>query len=236
MLKKSLEPLPTPSPRGRKAIKVDPRIILDAALKVFAEQGVAGANLRAIARGAGCDPALIYYHFGSKEGIFEALLDELFGELQRELAKVVGETTGQPTQERMRQVMDLIVRQLRTRGRGLQGIARGEVVAGAEGTRISIAKRLRPILDLLRQVFAEGMAKGEVRADLPLPILPFFFLRPLVEILELIPVMSAHLSDFPPEEALAMALTAWFDLFWNGASPSQERGDRLLPAVAKSPL
>ncbi len=212
------QPAPAPRARGRKAVKVEPRAILEAALQVFAEQGVSGASLRAIAKGAGCDPALIYYHFGSKEGIFEALLDELFQGFHQDLADLVQATAGEPTRERLRQVMDHLVGHLQARGRGLQGVVRGEVVRGAEGVRASLARRLRPILDLLRQIFAEGMARGEVRTDLPLPLLPFFFMRPLIEILELIPAMSVHVACLPPEEALPMALKAWFDLFWRGVS------------------
>ena len=44
--------------------------ILDAARRQFAEQGYEGATMRAIARDAGVDPALVSYYFGSKSGLF----------------------------------------------------------------------------------------------------------------------------------------------------------------------
>jgi AcrR family transcriptional regulator len=44
--------------------------ILDAARRQFAEQGYEGATMRAIARAAGVDPALVSYYFGSKSGLF----------------------------------------------------------------------------------------------------------------------------------------------------------------------
>jgi AcrR family transcriptional regulator len=44
--------------------------ILDAARAQFAEQGYDGATMRAIAREAGVDPALVSYYFGSKSGLF----------------------------------------------------------------------------------------------------------------------------------------------------------------------
>src|SRR5918994_6044078 len=44
--------------------------ILDAARRHFAEQGYEGAAMRAIARDAGVDPALVSYYFGSKSGLF----------------------------------------------------------------------------------------------------------------------------------------------------------------------
>lgn len=44
--------------------------ILAAARSLFAEKGYDGASLRAIARAAGVDPALVHHFFGNKEGVF----------------------------------------------------------------------------------------------------------------------------------------------------------------------
>lgn len=50
-----------------------PDLILDAAEAVFADSGFDGATTRAIAEAAGVNPALIHYHFKSKEQLFEAV-------------------------------------------------------------------------------------------------------------------------------------------------------------------
>ncbi|QFG23753.1 TetR family transcriptional regulator [Actinomadura sp. WMMB 499] len=44
--------------------------ILGAARELFAEKGYDGASLRAIARAADVDPALVHHFFGNKEGVF----------------------------------------------------------------------------------------------------------------------------------------------------------------------
>ncbi|MEO3825367.1 TetR family transcriptional regulator [Actinomadura sp. B10D3] len=44
--------------------------ILAEARGLFAEKGYDGASLRAIARAAGVDPALVHHFFGNKEGVF----------------------------------------------------------------------------------------------------------------------------------------------------------------------
>ncbi len=44
--------------------------ILASARVLFAEKGYDGASLRAIARAAGVDPALVHHFFGNKEGVF----------------------------------------------------------------------------------------------------------------------------------------------------------------------
>ena len=71
--------------------------ILAAARVAFAEQGFDAASLRGIARAAGVDPALVHHFFGSKDGLFEAVLndvvrpDEVFSEVLLSGTPGVGE-------------------------------------------------------------------------------------------------------------------------------------------------
>ena len=61
--------------RRRQAVSVHKReLILDAARQVFAEEGLEGASLRAIADRAGYTPAALYFHFESKEAIYAEVL------------------------------------------------------------------------------------------------------------------------------------------------------------------
>jgi AcrR family transcriptional regulator len=46
--------------------------ILHEARASFAEHGYAGTTVRAVARAAGVDPALVYHYYGSKEGLLDA--------------------------------------------------------------------------------------------------------------------------------------------------------------------
>jgi AcrR family transcriptional regulator len=57
--------------RGRRPGGTDTRTaLLDAARRVFAEQGYDGATVRSIATRAGVDAAMVNHWFGSKEGLF----------------------------------------------------------------------------------------------------------------------------------------------------------------------
>jgi TetR/AcrR family transcriptional regulator, regulator of cefoperazone and chloramphenicol sensitivity len=47
--------------------------IRDAAMKLFAAEGVAASSLRAVARAAGVSPGLVVHHFGSKQGLIRAV-------------------------------------------------------------------------------------------------------------------------------------------------------------------
>jgi AcrR family transcriptional regulator len=48
--------------------------LVEAALLAFADKGFDGVGVREIAQNAGANPALIAYHFGNKEGLYEATL------------------------------------------------------------------------------------------------------------------------------------------------------------------
>ncbi len=50
-------------------------LILDVAEQLFSTQGFAATSLRAIIKEAGVNTASVHYHFGSREGLIEAVLD-----------------------------------------------------------------------------------------------------------------------------------------------------------------
>ncbi|MDI2028295.1 TetR family transcriptional regulator [Saccharopolyspora sp. TS4A08] len=62
-----------PKRRGRRPQGADTKeALLTSAREVFAEQGYDAATVRAIAGGAGVDPAMVNHWFGGKEGLFTA--------------------------------------------------------------------------------------------------------------------------------------------------------------------
>lgn len=61
---------PPPGPRDERGV-LSGRI-LAAAREEFAQNGWAGTTMRAVARGADVDPALVYHYFGSKEALLDA--------------------------------------------------------------------------------------------------------------------------------------------------------------------
>src|ERR1019366_4643574 len=74
--------------------------ILDAAENAIAELGFAGASLRHIVLEAQVNLATVYYYFGSKRGLMEAVLKRHFGPLRQEhlalLSEFEAEAGGRP--------------------------------------------------------------------------------------------------------------------------------------------
>ena len=62
--------------------------ILQAALAEFAQEGLAGARVDAIAEAAGVNKALLYYYFGDKETLYGAILDGFFQQLRDRIMAV----------------------------------------------------------------------------------------------------------------------------------------------------
>jgi AcrR family transcriptional regulator len=71
MLKKKRDPMPRDAGQTRKRI-------LDAATVEFARKGLGGARVDAIATRAKSNKRMIYHYFGSKEGLFTAVLENAY--------------------------------------------------------------------------------------------------------------------------------------------------------------
>ena len=61
-----------PSARTRRRAR-----ILEAAVREFSENGLAGARTERIAEAAGVNKALLYYYFQSKEALYAAALESV---------------------------------------------------------------------------------------------------------------------------------------------------------------
>lgn len=61
----------------RPAAKTTEEKVLGAALREFAQRGFDGARVDSIAKRAKVNKAMIYYHFKSKEALYEAILNEI---------------------------------------------------------------------------------------------------------------------------------------------------------------
>ena len=86
-----------------------PSAIMDSAEILMAEHGINGVSLREILRDAEANPAALNYHFGSKDGLIQAILDR-HGHATRvrrlELLRALENADTQPT---IAELIDVIV-------------------------------------------------------------------------------------------------------------------------------
>ena len=201
--------------RGPKSHRVEPDQLLDAAQVVFAQEGLRAASLRAIARQAGCDPALIYYHFESKEAMFAALLDRRFPPVIEALTRLADASDLRPTVLRLWDVLGIYHRHL-GHDPGIRSLVRGEIVRGTEGIQQLIEARMAVAAGQVRTLLEQGLARGEVRSDLPPMLATFFLVKLHLEILDVLPMVAPRILGMDPEAAVALGERAWLEMFWRG--------------------
>jgi TetR/AcrR family transcriptional regulator, fatty acid metabolism regulator protein len=139
------------------------RAIIDAAAKVFVEKGYASASISQIAAVAGVSDGLIYRYFDDKRALLDIVLSEYFAKIVAKLERAAASEA--PFAEKVR---SLISQHLRSFLEDLD-FCRFFVsdVRSANNYRDSPVKKLnRAYTRIFIKVLAEGIAGGEMKADL----------------------------------------------------------------------
>ncbi len=191
------------------------RKILEAAREEFVRFGLAGARVERIARRAKVNKAMIYYHFKSKENLYQQILEHHLSFLKRFYEEYVT-PTGDPEEifrhlarfyasmyPRIKEIMPMLLRELAEGG----SIARKAFLSfGKHGP----AARIKEVLD-------EGVRKGQFRdSDFRHTILSFVGMNMFFILMS--PVAKV-LLDIKDEDELAFVeqrAEAVADLFLNG--------------------
>jgi TetR/AcrR family transcriptional regulator len=185
--------------------------ILNAALREFARQGIAGARTDAIARTARVNKALLYYYFKDKETLYGAALDYAFGQLGEHMLTVLNRDLP-PKQKILAYVgeyFDFVASHGFNRNLGQMEMMRSG--NGSPHLRRIARRYFKPLYARITEVVREGIAAGEFRPIDPLQFMPsmvalvvFYFISA--------PVMKS-VTGFDPlsAERLAQRRTAVLD-------------------------
>ncbi len=96
---------PDSAPRRKHDAEQTRQNILDVATEEFSTAGLAGARVDAIAARTRTTKRMIYYYFGSKEELYQAVLDKVYGGIRDiEMAMQLGD---QPPQQAMESIVGL---------------------------------------------------------------------------------------------------------------------------------
>jgi TetR/AcrR family transcriptional regulator len=139
--------------------------ILARATTEFAARGYSGARVDAIAHRCGLAKNMLYHYFGSKEGLFIAVLERTYETLrarQRDFA-----VRGSDPAEAMRQLVAHTFSALAEHGEAIALLNDENLHKGRHAKR---SKRIRalydPLVDTIREVLRRGADQGIFRRDI----------------------------------------------------------------------
>ena len=144
--------------------------VLAAALREFAQHGLHGARVDQIAQGAGVNKQALYYHYGSKEGLFRATLASVYDnsapiyrhwtvpDLPPETAMRWLITTLFEHFRRLEDGTSLITHENRYHGKHLTPKLRKQI-------RTAVTPIIRAIADVLHRGQREGVFSRSVKAN-----------------------------------------------------------------------
>src|SRR5208283_2417981 len=208
--------------------------ILKAALAEFAQQGLAGARVDAIAASAGVNKALLYYYFHDKESLYGAVLDRFFIRLTERVMSELDSDA--PLGERILRYtcahFDCVAESPH-----YARLFQGEVMSAGRGgsphlTRIA-ELYIRPIALRLSELLRQGTASGEFREVDPFQFAPsiaainvhYFVIAPLARLL-------FDRDPYAPE-AICQRRAAVLDFVAAALFTDREAGVKLAAEIAR---
>ncbi|MGH2972875.1 MAG: TetR/AcrR family transcriptional regulator [Gaiellaceae bacterium] len=137
------------------------RVILDAAVRVFARKGFHASRVGDIAEEAGVAHGLLYHYFSSKDEVLETIFNEHWKALLERIHAV--EASGEPPVEQLRGIVQAMFHGWRHEPDVVRVVIR-EIARSAEiGQRVG--ELVKPI-GAIRRIFERGQAGGDFRRDL----------------------------------------------------------------------
>jgi TetR/AcrR family transcriptional regulator, fatty acid metabolism regulator protein len=154
------------------------RVLLAAAVRVFARRGFHAARVGDIAEEAGVAHGLLYHYFSSKEEVLETIFRETWADLLAAVRDV--EESGEPAQEQLRQVAAILVRSWRRDPDLVRVLVRG-VARSSE-----LDRRVGDVGDAfaaIERIVRRGQEAGELRPELDARLTSVIFYGAIEELL-----------------------------------------------------
>jgi AcrR family transcriptional regulator len=139
--------------------------ILEVATREFAEKGLAGARIDVIAEAMRTSKRMIYYYFGSKEGLYVAVLEESYRRMrgiEREL-----HLEDLPPEDALRKLVGFTVDYQLAHPEFIRLVMNENMHRGEYLRQSAAIQDLNvPAIEGLRQVYERGVAAGAFRSGL----------------------------------------------------------------------
>ena len=136
------------------------RLLLDAAVRVFARTGYHGSRVGDIAEEAGVAHGLLYHYFDSKEQVLQIVFRENFGELLQRFHEV--EETDEPAAEKLAGIAKILLRTWRNDPDLVTVMVRE--VARSPQLQTQVVE-VREAFAIIARVIVQGQEEGVFRQD-----------------------------------------------------------------------
>jgi len=100
--------MPSPLEKARRDPGSMKARILESARTLFGEYGYHGVTTRMIAKEVGIDVSTLYYHWGEKQDLYEAVLTDLNDEIRHKLGEIERMVRGRPLDYRLAVAIDIM--------------------------------------------------------------------------------------------------------------------------------
>jgi TetR/AcrR family transcriptional regulator, fatty acid metabolism regulator protein len=139
------------------------RVILDAAVRVFARQGFHTCRVSDIADEAGVAYGLVYHYFSSKEQILDTLFLERWDVMLQAIAEA--DASGRPTREKLYAIASFIIDSYR-HDPELMKVIIVEVTRAANTFGLTHLDKIRDAYAGIAAIVARAQAEGEFRSEI----------------------------------------------------------------------
>ena len=154
------------------------KLILDAAIRVFAEHGYHGARVGDIAEDAGVAHGLLYHYFASKDDVLRTIFLENWGALIARFRAV--EASAEPAPEKLEGIAKILLRTWRNDPALVTVMVREVARSQQLQDRVD---EVREAFAIVQRVIEEGQASGDFRGDLDARLASWIFYGGLEEVL-----------------------------------------------------
>jgi len=162
------------------AINSKYHLILDAAIKVFAEQGFHQATISQVAREAGVADGTIYLYFKNKADILSNFFSYRSRQVFDRFRQVVDEADS--AEEKLRSLIRLHLSEFQ-RDRNMAVVFQREALLARYVKDEYITEVTRMYMDILTEIIRLGQAEGTIRKQLPLGLAKRFILGAVNEVI-----------------------------------------------------
>lgn len=140
--------------------------IKKAALREFAQYGLEGARVDRIAQKAKINKAMIYYHFKSKEDLYESILTEFYREIFPRITGSIPKDKG--PDEQLESIVSYFIDFISNVDQDVIRMMLRELSSGGKYfKKLMVPNVIVPMMGLVQELFNAGIQKGTFKKIVP---------------------------------------------------------------------